>query len=111
MDHPVATTPLAKRHRRLPGRVERFEFFYRGYELGNAYTELNDPDEQERRFREQQEARAEYRYAYDTDFVRALRHGMPPTTGIGIGIDRMVMALTGTTSIKDVILFPLVRAP
>jgi lysyl-tRNA synthetase class 2 len=110
LDHPVATTPLAKRHRRLAGRVERFEFFYRGYELGNAYTELTDPDEQEARFREQQEARAEFRYAYDADFIRALRHGMPPTTGIGIGIDRMVMALTGTTSIKDVLLFPLVRS-
>jgi lysyl-tRNA synthetase, class II len=110
LDHPLATTPLAKRHRKLPGRVERFELYYAGYELGNAYTELTDPDEQERRFREQQEARAEYRYAYDADFVRALRHGMPPTTGIGIGIDRMVMALTGTTSIKDVLLFPLVRS-
>jgi lysyl-tRNA synthetase, class II len=110
LDHPLVTTPLAKRHRRLPGRVERFEFYYRGYELGNAYTELTDPDEQEQRFREQLEARAEYRYAYDADFIRALRHGMPPTTGIGIGIDRMVMALTGTTSIKDIILFPLVRS-
>ena len=110
MDHPVSTTPLAKRHRRLAGRVERFEFFFRGFELGNAYSELTDPDEQERRFQEQLEARAEYRYAYDADFIRALRHGMPPTTGIGIGIDRMVMALTGTPSIKDVILFPLVRS-
>jgi lysyl-tRNA synthetase class 2 len=110
-DHPVSTTPLAKRHRRLPGRVERFEFFYRGFELGNAYSELTDADEQERRFREQLEARAEYRFAYDTDFVRALRHGMPPTAGIGIGIDRMVMAFTGAASIKDVILFPLVRSP
>ncbi|MCI4372761.1 MAG: lysine--tRNA ligase [Thermoplasmata archaeon] len=111
MDHPISTTPLAKRHRRLAGRVERFEFFYRGFELGNAYSELTDPDEQERRFQEQLDARAEYRYAYDADFIRALRHGMPPTTGIGIGIDRMVMALTGTSSIKDVILFPLVRSP
>ncbi|MCI4343887.1 MAG: lysine--tRNA ligase [Thermoplasmata archaeon] len=110
LDHPLSTTPLAKRHRRLAGRVERFEFFYRGYELGNAYSELTDPDEQERRFQEQLEARAEYRYAYDADFIRALRHGMPPTTGIGIGIDRMVMALTGTPSIKDVLLFPLVRS-
>ncbi|HXQ48941.1 MAG TPA: lysine--tRNA ligase [Thermoplasmata archaeon] len=110
LDHPISTTPLAKRHRRLPGRVERFEFYYRGFELGNAYSELTDPDEQERRFQEQVDARAEYRYAYDADFIRALRHGMPPTTGIGIGIDRMVMALTGTPSIKDVLLFPLVRS-
>jgi lysyl-tRNA synthetase, class II len=109
MDHPASTTPLAKRHRSRPGRVERFEFYYRGMELGNAYTELTDPDEQLRRFEEQLSARAQDRFAYDDDFVRALRFGMPPATGIGIGIDRMVMALTGSPSIKDVILFPLVR--
>jgi len=110
VDHPTSTTPLAKRHRSKPGRVERFEFYYRGIELGNAYTELNDPDEQERRFREQLEQRGGAVYAYDEEFVRALRFGLPPTTGIGIGIDRMAMALTGATSIKDVLLFPLVRA-
>jgi lysyl-tRNA synthetase, class II len=109
VDHPAATTPLAKRHRTRPGRVERFEFYYRGFELGNAYTELNDPDEQERRFKEQLAARASDRYAYDEDFVRALRYGMPPATGIGFGIERMLMALTGVGSIKDVLLFPLVR--
>jgi len=109
MDHPTSTTPLAKRHRSKPGRVERFEFYYHGVELGNAYTELTDPDEQVRRFEEQLSARAEDRFAYDDDFVRALRYGMPPATGIGIGIDRMVMALTGSPSIKGVILFPLVR--
>jgi lysyl-tRNA synthetase, class II len=109
MDHPASTTPLAKRHRSRPGRVERFEFYYGGVELGNAYTELNDPDEQLRRFEEQHGGRPEDRFAYDDDFVRALRYGMPPATGIGIGIDRMVMALTGTPSIKEVILFPLVR--
>jgi lysyl-tRNA synthetase, class II len=105
MDFPESTTPLAKRHRSRPGRVERFELYCRGTELGNAYTELNDPDEQERRFQAQLSARGEDRYAYDADFVEALRYGMPPATGIGIGIDRMVMALTGTASIKDVILF------
>jgi lysyl-tRNA synthetase, class II len=105
MDFPEATTPLAKRHRSKPGRVERFELYCAGFELGNAYTELNDPDEQERRFRAQLSARGEDTYAYDADFVEALRYGMPPATGIGIGIDRMVMALTGTASIKDVILF------
>lgn len=109
LDFPTSTTPLAKRHRARPGRVERFELYCRGYELGNAYTELNDPDEQESRFQEQLTARGEDSYAYDADFVEALRYGMPPATGIGIGIDRMVMALTGTPSIKDVILFPLVR--
>ncbi|MHB1434988.1 MAG: lysine--tRNA ligase [Thermoplasmata archaeon] len=109
MDYPALTTPLAKRHRRLPGRVERFEMFYQGFELANAYTELNDPDEQELRFREQVGARGEDRFAYDADFVAALRHGMPPATGIGIGIDRIAMALTGTRSIKEVILFPQTR--
>ena len=109
LDHPAATTPLAKRHRERPGRVERFEVFYRGYELGNAYTELNDPDEQERRFQEQLGHREGDTYAYDADFVRALRHGMPPATGVGIGVDRVLMGLTGAESIKDVLLFPLVR--
>jgi lysyl-tRNA synthetase, class II len=109
VDHPAATTPLAKRHRSKPGRVERFEIFYQSVELGNAYTELNDPDEQERRFREQLGARGADTYAYDADFVRALAHGMPPATGIGFGVDRLVMALLGIPSIKDVLLFPLVR--
>lgn len=109
VDHPVATTPLAKRHRTKAGRVERFEVFTKGFELGNAYTELNDPDEQEHRFREQLSARGEDTYAYDADFVEAIRHGMPPATGIGIGVERVVMALLGADSIKDVLLFPQVR--
>lgn len=110
LDFPESTTPLAKRHRSRPGRVERFELFYRGVELGNAYTELNDPDEQERRFRAQLGGGADDHMAYDADFVEALRYGMPPTSGLGIGIDRMVMALLGVASIKDVILFPPTRA-
>jgi lysyl-tRNA synthetase class 2 len=109
VDHPEATTPLAKRHRSKPGRVERFEVFVPGYELGNAYSELNDPDEQARRFRAQLGERGDDRYAYDDDFVRALRYGLPPTAGVGLGVDRLLMALTGTPSIKDVLLFPLVR--
>ncbi len=109
LDHPAATTPLAKRHRSKPGRVERFEVFVPGYELGNAYTELNDPDEQARRFAEQLGERGDDRYAFDDDFVLALRYGLPPTAGLGLGVDRLVMALTGTPSIKDVLLFPLVR--
>ena len=108
-DFPTVTTPLAKRHRSRPGRVERFELFCRGYELGNAYSELNDPDEQEARFRDQLSQRGEDTYAYDADFVEALRFGMPPATGIGIGIDRMMMALAGVPSIKDVLLFPMAR--
>lgn len=109
VDHPISTTPLAKRHRTKAGRVERFEVFTKGFELGNAYTELNDPDEQEARFREQLSQRGEDHYAYDADFVQAMRHGMPPATGIGIGIERVVMALLGAASIKDVLLFPQVR--
>ncbi len=104
-DHPLSTSPLAKRHRSRPGRIERFELFCRGFELGNAYTELNDPEEQERRFLEQLSARGEDQYAYDAEFVEALRYGMPPATGLGIGIDRLVMALTGFNSIKDIVLF------
>ncbi len=110
VDHPVATTPLAKAHRTKPGRVERFEVFVPGFELANAYTELNDPDEQERRLRAQLGEQGGDQYAYDAEFVRALRYGLPPCTGIGFGIDRLVMALTGAPSIKDVILFPQVRA-
>ena len=111
IDYPSVTTPLAKRHRSLPGRVERFEFFYRGLELGNAYSELNDPVEQEARFVEQARGAgaSDDRYAYDADFVEALKFGMPPAAGFGFGIDRLVMALLGSESIKDVILFPQVR--
>ena len=109
VDHPVATTPLARRHRSKPGRVERFEIFAPGLELANAYTELTDPDEQEERFRAQLGERGDDRYAYDADFVEALRYGLPPTTGVGFGVDRLIMALLGIRSIKDVILFPLVR--
>ncbi len=105
LDFPATTSPLAKRHRSLPERIERFELFYHGVELGNAYTELNDPDEQERRFREQLGSRGDEHYALDLDFVEALRYGMPPSTGLGIGVDRLVMALLGIPSIKDVILF------
>ena len=109
LDFPTATTPLAKRHRSKPGRVERFELFYRGIELANAYSELNDPDEQERRLVEQVGGRAGDHVSHDPEFVEALRFGMPPAAGLGIGIDRLVMALLDVASIKDVILFPLVR--
>ncbi|MGD0249567.1 MAG: lysine--tRNA ligase [Thermoplasmata archaeon] len=109
VDFPVATTPLAKRHRSKPGRVERFEIFAPGFELANAYTELTDPDEQEQRFRDQLGERGDDRYAYDGDFVEALRYGFPPTTGVGFGVDRVLMALLGISSIKEIILFPLVR--
>ena len=97
VDHPGSTTPLAKRHRTKPGRVERFEVFYPGVRAGNAYTELNDPDEQERRFREQLGERGDDGYAYDADFVqRAAIRAAAAARGSASGVDRMVMALTGT---------------
>jgi lysyl-tRNA synthetase, class II len=92
--------------------VERFEFYIGGFELGNAFSELNDPEEQRRRFEEQLEQRAagdEEAHQMDTDYVRALAYGLPPTAGEGIGIDRLTMVLTGARSIRDVILFPLLR--
>jgi lysyl-tRNA synthetase class 2 len=112
LDYPVALSPFAKRHRAVPGLVERFEAFIGGLEVANAFTELNDPDEQRRRF-EQQRALAgagdEEAQPYDEAFVEALEQGMPPTGGIGVGIDRLVMVLTGTRSIREVVLFPAMR--
>ena len=110
LDFPESTTPLAKRHRSRPRIVERFELFGRKVELGNAYTELNDPDEQRRRFEEQISSRRDDHYAYDEDFVHALGFGMPPATGLGIGVDRAIMVLAGIPSIKDIVLFPPVRS-
>jgi lysyl-tRNA synthetase, class II len=110
VDYPAATTPLAKRHRSKPGRVERFEVFHPGFELANAYTELNDPDEQEARFRAQLGERGDDRYAVDEDYVSALGYGLPPNTGVGFGVDRVLMGLLGISSIKEILLFPLIRA-
>jgi lysyl-tRNA synthetase, class II len=113
LDYPVELSPLAKRHRSQPGLVERFECFAAGMEFANAFTELNDPDDQRARFDEQRRheaAGAEEVMPYDEQFIRALEHGMPPTGGIGVGIDRLVMILSGRTSIREVVLFPAMRA-
>jgi lysyl-tRNA synthetase, class II len=112
LDYPKELSPFAKDHRSEPGLVERFECFAAGMEFANAFTELNDPDEQRARFEQQQRDEAagdEETQPYDEDFVQALEHGMPPTGGIGIGIDRLVMILSGRNSIREVVLFPAMR--
>jgi lysyl-tRNA synthetase class 2 len=110
-DYPAALCPLTKRKRGNPALAERFELYVRGMELANAYTELNDPVMQEQTFRRQLAGLPEEdsMAKMDEDFVRALRHGMPPAGGLGVGIDRLVMLLTNTQTIRDVILFPLLR--
>ncbi len=111
-DYPTEVSPLSKAKPDDPAHVERFEFFIGGFEVGNAFSELNDPVEQEKRFRQQLEQRAggdDEAHQMDEDYVRALAYGLPPTAGEGIGIDRLTMLLTGSKSIRDVILFPLMR--
>jgi lysyl-tRNA synthetase class 2 len=111
-DYPVETSPLSKNKLEDPAFVERFEIYAAGMEIGNAYTELNDPQEQRRRFEMQLAMKAkgdEEAHQMDEDYVRALCYGMPPTGGEGLGIDRIVMIMTNSRSIRDVILFPLLR--
>ena len=112
LDYPVELSPFAKAHRSEAGLVERWEAFAAGVEIANAFTELNDPDEQRARFEAQAAERAagdEDTQPYDEGFVEALEYGMPPTGGVGLGIDRLVMVLTGRRSIREVVLFPAMR--
>src|SRR5688572_32019670 len=110
VDYPVPICPLAKQSPLDARLAERFELFVAGMELGNAFTELNDPAEQERRFQEQVELQdEELPGEVDVDYVQALEYGMPPTGGLGIGIDRLAMVLANQDSIRDVLLFPTLR--
>jgi len=111
--YPVEVSPLSRRNNENPEIADRFELFIGGKEIANGFCELNDPDDQAERFREQVKAKDtgdKEAMSFDEDYVIALEHGMPPAVGVGIGIDRLVMMITNQTSIRDVILFPQLKS-
>ena len=107
-EYPTAVSPLSRRSDNNPDVVERFELFIAGREIANGFSELNDPQDQAQRFSDQLEDEDE-KMNYDSDFITAMEYGMPPTAGAGIGIDRLVMLLTNSASIRDVLFFPLMK--
>ena len=113
IEYPVEVSPLSRRNNDNPLIADRFELFIGGKELANGFCELNDPDDQAQRFRDQVKAKADgddEAMGFDEDYITALEHGMPPAVGVGLGIDRLVMMLTNQSSIRDVILFPQLKS-